>query len=72
MHVAGYSLSRVCFVLWRWTVVGSAGEPGRSGFALTRRAARFAARCRLRTIRARRRAAAAAESFHAAPDKLAA
>jgi hypothetical protein len=70
--VASYTLSRAYLVLWRWTIQYAAGEQGPSGLALTRVAARLAARSRMRAARARRRAAEAAQKAHANNRSLAA
>jgi len=70
--VASYTLSRAYLVLWRWTIHSDAGGPGPSGFALTRLAARLAARSRMRAVRARRRAAEAAQKAHSNNRSLAA
>jgi hypothetical protein len=65
-------LSRAYVVLWRWTIRYNAGEPGPSGLALTRLAARQAARSRMRAMRARRRAAEAAQKANTNHRSLAA
>ena len=70
--MASYTLSRAYFVLWRWAIRYDAGEPGPSGLALTRVSARLAARSRMRAMRARRRAAEAAQKAHGNNRSLAA